>query len=58
MLMVDEEYAAAMPELVPGRYVAICVTDTGAGMTARGHRPRVRAVLHDQGTWAWHRPGA
>jgi PAS domain S-box-containing protein len=29
---VDEEYARAMPELVPGRYVAICVTDTGAGM--------------------------
>lgn len=29
---VDEEYARAMPELVPGRYVAISVTDTGAGM--------------------------
>ena len=30
---VDEEYARAMPELVPGRYVAISVTDTGAGMS-------------------------
>jgi PAS domain S-box-containing protein len=29
---VDEDYARAMPELVPGRYVAISVTDTGAGM--------------------------
>jgi CheY-like chemotaxis protein len=29
---VDEEYALTMPELVLGRYVAISVTDMGAGM--------------------------
>jgi len=29
---VDEEYTRAMPELAPGQYVAICVTDTGRGM--------------------------
>ena len=30
----DEEYFRANPELAPGQYVIICVTDTGSGMTA------------------------
>jgi nitrogen-specific signal transduction histidine kinase len=30
---VDAEYAARNPDVTPGKYVVICVTDTGAGMT-------------------------
>ncbi len=33
-VFVDEEYVRAVPELVPGQYVVICVTDTGRGMPA------------------------
>src|SRR4029453_3461068 len=33
-VFVDEEYIRAAPELVPGQYVVICVTDTGHGMPA------------------------
>jgi PAS domain S-box-containing protein len=29
---VDEEYTRSIPELAPGQYVVICVTDTGGGM--------------------------
>ena len=38
-VFVDEEYTRAVPELVPGQYVVICVTDTGHGMSAEvlGH---------------------
>jgi PAS domain S-box-containing protein len=32
-VFVDEGYARAVPELVPGQYVVICVTDTGTGMS-------------------------
>lgn len=30
----DEDYSRANPELMPGQYVIVCVTDTGTGMTA------------------------
>jgi PAS domain S-box-containing protein len=33
-VFVDEEYTRAVPELAPGQYVVICVTDTGSGMPA------------------------
>jgi PAS domain S-box-containing protein len=33
-VFVDEEYVRAVPELAPGQYVVICVTDTGEGMPA------------------------
>ena len=33
-VFVDEEYIRAAPELVPGQYIVICVTDTGHGMPA------------------------
>ena len=33
-VFVDEEYIRAVPELAPGQYVVICVTDTGHGMPA------------------------
>ena len=33
-VFVDENYSQQNPELKPGQYVAICVSDTGAGMPA------------------------
>jgi CheY-like chemotaxis protein len=33
-VFIDEEYIRAAPELAPGQYVVICVTDTGHGMPA------------------------
>ncbi|MFY9952428.1 PAS domain S-box protein [Bradyrhizobium sp.] len=33
-VLADEDYCRANPELYPGQYVIVCVTDTGSGMTA------------------------
>ena len=32
-VLADEEYSRRNPEVPPGQYVVICVTDTGSGMT-------------------------
>src|SRR4051812_5620063 len=32
-VIADEEYCRTNPELTPGQYVAICLTDTGSGMS-------------------------
>ena len=32
-LFVDDEYHRTNPEISPGQYVVVCVTDTGTGMT-------------------------
>ena len=33
-VLADEDYCRVNPELAPGQYVIVCVTDTGTGMTA------------------------
>ena len=52
---LDDGYAERYPELQPGQYVVMCVTDTGTGMSA-DVIARVRAVLHDQADRPGHRP--
>jgi PAS domain S-box-containing protein len=32
-VLADEDYCRVNPELSPGQYVVVCVTDTGSGMT-------------------------
>src|ERR1700755_1981546 len=32
-VLADEDYCRVNPELSPGQYVIVCVTDTGSGMT-------------------------
>ena len=54
---LDQDYAAQNADVVPGDYAAIVVTGYRHGHAPRGHRARVRAVLHDQGGRPRHRPG-
>ena len=54
---LDHAYAAANSDVDPGRYVCICVTDTGTGMTPT-FCARLRSLLHDQAHRPGHRPRA
>ena len=40
-ISADDDYCRLNPELAPGQYVAICVTDTGGGMTPRRSQSRL-----------------
>ncbi len=51
----DQDYCRLNPEVTPGPYVVICVSDTGCGMPPDIVSQGVRAVLYDQRTWPWHR---
>ena len=53
---LDAAYCQSIPELSPGQFVAICITDTGEGMDARRRKSCVRAVLHDEGGGTRHGP--
>jgi PAS domain S-box-containing protein len=51
---LDDAYAAAQPDITPGQYVAICITDTGTGMPpdviARAFEPFFTTKPLGQGT--------
>lgn len=51
---LDQDYAEVYPEVVPGRYVLIMVTDTGTGMSAdikeRAFEPFFTTKPHGSGT--------
>ncbi len=51
------EPPAASDDLAVGSYAVISLEDNGCGMSARGGRARVRAVLHDEVRRRRHRPG-
>ena len=55
-VIIDEAYARGNPEVQPGAYVMIAVSDTGTGIPRGDPRKGVRAVLHHQGRRQGHRP--
>jgi signal transduction histidine kinase len=52
----DEDYCRMNPELTPGQYVIICVTDTGTRDDNGSSQSRLRAFLYNQRARAGHRP--
>jgi signal transduction histidine kinase len=58
---LDDAYCRQQPDLQPGQYVLIAVSDTGAGMPKETLEKGVRTVLHDQavgpGHWAGPQSG-
>ena len=51
-----EARAGNAPNLAPGDYVVLTVSDSGSGIAARSARPGDRALLHHQGDRQGHRP--
>ncbi len=54
---LDEEYCRTHPEVSPGSYVMLAVSDTGIGMDETILRARFRALLHYQGPGPGHGVG-
>ena len=55
-VLADEDYCRVNPELSPGQYVIVCVTDTGHRDDRRRSQSCFRTVFYDKGAWARHRP--
>ena len=53
---LDEDYASLHPDLQPGDYSLIEVSDNGTGMSPETLAHDFRAVLHHQGAGQGHRP--
>ena len=54
-VFLDEDYCRRNPEIQPGQYAMIAVTDTGVGMAPRCRRAGIRSVLHHQSRRQGHR---
>ena len=55
---LDEAYCAQNPEVKPGQFALIAMTDTGIGMSADVAARAIRSVLHHQSHRQGHRPRA
>ena len=55
---LDDDYAASNPDVNPGPYVMVAVTDTGVGMSREIIQRAFRPLLHDQTRRPRDRPWA